>query len=113
MHISFIKTLNMIPIVSYQKLIYRGLGNNNILSNLDVYRLCPLSRSTALLHVSYKYPKTICSSIVNYRQTHEANLDPQRFQCNWETSLYKNPFHNHVVTGNLDIVENIHYSEKV
>ena len=93
-------------VVNYENKFVEDLSINKILCNVNTMKLCPLSRSAAMPTVSYKYPKTIRSSIVNYRQTHEANLDPQSIQCMCETSSFKDPFHNHVVTGNLDIIQN-------
>jgi hypothetical protein len=67
---------------------------------------CPLGGTAATPTVSFKYPATIRSKIVNYRQTHEANLDHQQLVCDCESSLFKDNHHQHVVTGNLDIIQN-------
>ena len=57
--------------------------------------------------ISYKYLPSIRSKILNYRQTHEANLDATNMSCDCNTSDFKDSHHQHVVTGNLDVVENI------
>ena len=93
-------------IVSYENKFVEDLGLNKLLKTPSIMNLCPLSRSAAMPTVSYKYPKTIRSSIVNYRQTHEANHDPNNLHCSCETNPFKDSYHNHVVTGNLEIIEN-------
>ena len=93
-------------VVTYENKFVEDLGLNKLLKTPNIMNLCPLSRSAATPTVSYKYPKTIRSSIVNYRQTHEANFDPNSLHCTCDTNPFKDSYHNHVVTGNLEIIEN-------
>ena len=54
-------------VVSYENKFVEDLGLNKLLKTLSIMNLCPLSRSAVMPTVSYKYHKTIRSSIVNYR----------------------------------------------
>lgn len=61
--------------------------------------------------ITYSYDKPIGAKIFNYRQTIQ-NLDVQEFlqtglQCNCNTSNFKNPYYQHIITGDLNIIENI------
>ena len=62
--------------------------------------------------VVYKYAKPIRNCIFNYKET-IANLDVQYFidnydsPCECENSIYIDKTHNHIITGNLNIVENV------
>ena len=60
--------------------------------------------------VGYRYNPSIAGLIFNYKQA----LDPvvinstntMNIDCDCQNSAYKNNHHNHVITGNLDIVQN-------
>ena len=93
-------------VVQYTNKYVEDINLNKILKDPDIMRSCPLGGTAAAPTVSFKYPATIRSKIVNYRQTHEANLDHRQLVCDCESSQFKDSHHQHVVTGNLDIIEN-------
>ena len=58
--------------------------------------------------ISYKYSPTIGSTIFNYSKFSKdiriENID--NYPCVCENSRFKDVFHNHIVTGSLDIIDN-------
>ena len=69
----------------------------------------PLEQSDSPMIV-YKYTKPVRNKIVNYRQTvQSAVYDEWRAnegRCDCHNSPFKDEYHDHVITGNLDIVQN-------
>ena len=92
-------------VVNYANKYVEDLGLNRIIRDPEVSKKCPLGGTAGQPTVSFKYSPTIRSKIVNYRQTHEENLNPEDIQCSCGTSDYKDSHHQHVVTGDLSIIE--------
>ena len=71
--------------------------------------IVPKTRPT----IVYKYINPIRGKIFNYKQTMselkvtEFIEDYDNISCKCDTSKYKDPNHNHIITGNLDIVNNL------
>ena len=82
------------------------LNLNRIMNDKEVSDSCPVSRPMIVLN----YTKPVRSKILNYRQTvQESNFDSWRSDegvCNCHRSIFKDPNHNHVITGNLNIISN-------
>ena len=97
---------NNFMVVQYTNKYVEDINLNKILKDPEIMRCCPLGGTAASPTVSFKYPATIRSKIVNYRQTHEANLDHRQLVCDCVSSQFKDHHHQHVVTGNLDIIQN-------
>ena len=58
--------------------------------------------------VSFKYGPTIRSKIVNYRKTHLEELDHKIMSCECASNKkFMDKHHGHVVTGNLEIIDNL------
>ena len=87
---------------------YLNLGK--ILRNNDVEQKWPIFKDEKfrLPMTIYKYEKKTSSLFFNYRQTIE-NLDLERWQgnkpdCSCSTSNFKDDFHGHIITGNLNVI---------
>merc|ERR1739840_94119 len=54
---------------------------------------------------------SISGNILNYKETLEgdliSDLNNNIFPCNCQTSQFKDDQHGHIITGNLDIIENV------
>ena len=60
--------------------------------------------------IGYRYNRSISGLVFNYKQALDPlvvnSTDITNINCNCNSSPYKDNYHNHVVTGNLDIIEN-------
>ena len=69
----------------------------------------PLDQSEKPMIV-YKYTKPVRNKIVNYRQTVQSAVYDEwttnEGRCDCHNSPFKDEYHGHVITGNLDIVQN-------
>ena len=59
--------------------------------------------------VVYKYEPTIRNKIFNYKETAEEYEigTEENMSCQCEDSVYRDPHHGHIVTGDLNIIDNI------
>ena len=61
--------------------------------------------------IGYKFNKSLAGKVLNYKQTLTEEslqqLDNDPTPCNCHLSSFKDPHHNHIVTGNLNIIENL------
>ena len=92
--------------VEYTNKYVENINLNKIIKDPEIMKLSPLGGTAATPTVSFKYPAPIRSKIVNYRQTQEDILDHHQLVCDCANNQFKDSHHHHVVTGNLDIVEN-------
>ena len=84
-----------------------------ILHPKDVFQSLPFTSNTKkkklIPSINYSYVPPIRSKILNYcKVLKEFNIEdgPMFPTCNCEYSEFKDPYHNHVITGNLNIVKN-------
>ena len=60
--------------------------------------------------IGYRYNASIAGQIFNYKQSLSPEIinstDTTNFQCECHNSMFKDPHYNHVISGNLDIVQN-------
>ena len=91
--------------------IIQDLGLSRIFRDESLLEALPKNVTLKNPTIVYRLGKTIRGKIFNYRQT-LANLDVDNFianydnlQCGCETSKFKDPHHNHIITGDLSIVE--------
>ena len=56
----------------------------------------------------YRYDQPIRNRLFNYQRTCDGYINGQEngMQCDCDSSIFKDKDHNHVVTGDLDIIEN-------
>ena len=98
---------NQFLVVNYVNKYVEDIGLSKILKASDIRQLFPGSGHSAGPTVSYKYQSSIRGKILNYRKTHDDNLDPTLLTCDCADSTFKHQHHQHVITGNLDIIENV------
>ena len=83
---------------------------SNILHNKKVQSLIPPYLDTSVPTISYKYTKTISSSIFNHVKTvSEFEVDRfchNEYPCECGQSPFLSTHHGHVITGNLSIISN-------
>ena len=80
------------------------LNLNRIMNDKEVSDSCPVSRPM----IVFNYTKPVRSEILNYRQTvQDSDFDSDEGTCNCHQSVYKDPNHDHVITGNLNIISNL------
>ena len=77
------------------------------MNDKEVSDSCPVSRPM----IVFNYTKPVRSEILNHRQTvQDSDFDSWRSDegtCNCHQSVYKDPNHDHVITGNLNIISNL------
>ena len=60
--------------------------------------------------IGYRFNKSLAGKILNYKQslTEESlkQFDDGLITCNCHSSNFKDPHHQHIITGNLDIIKN-------
>ena len=78
-------------VVSVVNKYVEDLALSKILKDTEIKKLCPLSGIAEAPIVSYRYLPAIRSQILNYRQTHEENLDPTSMSCDCSSSDFRLP----------------------
>lgn len=94
--------------------VNKGLEHLNlskILRSPDVVRHLPesLQDEDERPMVSYQLRAPIRNKILNYKETVDSidfNKDIEEYPCDCAQSTFCNPDHGHIITGNLNIVEN-------
>ena len=80
-----------------------------ILNDPAIRDAFPLERSNNPMIV-YKYTKPVRNKIVNYRQTVQSAICDEWMtnvgRCDCQYSPFKDDHHDHVITGNLNIIQN-------
>ena len=60
--------------------------------------------------IGYRYNQSIAGKLFNYKKAlspeYLQTIDVDNFQCNCQNSIFKDNHHKHIITGNLDIVQN-------
>ena len=72
----------------------------------DIKAKLPIRDTYRTPNISYKYTPTIRSKVTNYHDVIFSDSCHENMTCNCEQSAYKDSHHQHVLTGNLDIVRN-------
>ena len=60
--------------------------------------------------IGYRFNRSIAGNIFNYKESLSeesiGKFENGDFHCNCQNSIYKDDHHGHVITGNLEIIEN-------
>ena len=96
---------NQFIVLKYVNKYVEDIGLSRILKDHASSQLFPAHGHIAT-PVSFKYLPSIRSKVTNYRQTNDENLDPDSLSCDCSSSTFKDQHHNHIVSGNLDIIQN-------
>ena len=97
---------NQFIVVKYVNKYVEDIGLSRILKDHANSQLFPVHGHIATPSVSFKYLPSIRSKVTNYRQTNDENLDPDSLSCDCSRSTFKDQHHSHIVSGNLDIIQN-------
>ena len=96
---------NQFIVVKYVNKYVENIGLSRILKDHASSQLFP-AHEHIVTPVSFKYLPSIRSNVTNYRQTNDENLNPHSLSCDCSSSTFKDQHHNHIVSGNLDIIHN-------
>ena len=94
-------------VVKYVNKFVEYVNFRKIFKNPEVLQAAPFkSTNLSVPIISFKYTPTIRSTILNYKQTYLENTDLSNISCNCTSSNFIDPHHQHIVTGDLSIIEN-------
>lgn len=93
-------------VIEFVNKIVESVNIRKILNNEDVKNKLSISDSLRIPNISMKYSKTIRSSITNYKETVHSNINPNDLVCDCSNSSFKDKDHNHIITGDLNIIDN-------
>ena len=94
-------------VIDYTNKFVEYIDFRSIFRKNDICQVAPFkSKSHLQPSVSYKYPPTILAKVLNYKQTYGANLNSASLQCKCSTSTFKDNVHNHIISGDLSIINN-------
>ena len=102
------KKSNSFIVVNYVNKFVEYIDFRKIFKMEQVTKAAPFkSKSHQQPTLSYKYPPTIRSKVLNYKKVYnEANIDSETLKCNCASSRYIDPTHKHVITGELSMISN-------
>ena len=101
------KPINKPPHYLVKKFANKFVNISKLLQLEDVRNLLPVSDTFRLPNTSYNYSPTIRPKMTNYRDTIFSELNHENMTCDCGNSRFNDNNHEHVVTGNLEIVENV------
>ena len=94
-------------VVKYVNKFVEYINFRKIFNNHEVQQAAPFkSTNLSVPIISFKYTPTIRSTVLNYKQTYFEILDPSNISCNCTSSKFIDPHHQHIITGDLSIIEN-------
>ena len=93
----------------------QDIGLEHIFRDTNLLKTLPDNNKYKKPAIVYKYGPTVRSKIFNYRETFQ-NIDVDDFlnnnlTCDCLNSPFKDPHHQHIVTGNLSIVKDTRLKE--
>ena len=95
-------------VVNYANKYVEYVNFNQIFMSKDILAISPFPNNSLLQPtISYKYPNSIRSKILNYKDVYDSNLDPSTLSCDCSSSRFVDQTHNHIITGDLDIIDNV------
>ena len=94
-------------VIKFANKLVEYINISKLLQSEDVKNLLPVNDTFRIPNISYSYTPTIRSKVTNYRDAIFSELNHEDMTCDCENSIFKDNNHNHVVTGNLEIIENV------
>ena len=94
-------------VINFVNKIIEKVNISKILKAENVKGKLEVSDSIRILNISLKYSNSIRSVITNYKDTIESNTNHEDLLCECANSPFKDIHHNHILTGDLNIVENV------
>ena len=99
---------NSIFVVDYVNKYIEYVNFRKVFTDIEVQEAAPFSsKHFKCPTVSYKYPPTIRSKVLNYKEAYNANIDPDALNCKCSTSEYADPSHKHIITGDLSMIDSL------
>ena len=76
-----------------------------LVNNIDLISCFPIKETYP--KISFRYSQTLGSMVFNYAKFSKEIVieDLEQYNCECHNSIFKDEFHNHIVTGNLDVLE--------
>ena len=76
-----------------------------LINNIDLVSCFPIKETYP--KISFRYSQTLGSMVFNYAKFSKEIMieDLEQYGCECNNSIFKDEFHNHIVTGNLDVLE--------
>ena len=94
-------------VIDFVNKIIEKVNISKILKDENVKGKLEVSDSIRIPNISLKYSNSIRSIITNYKDTVESNTNHEELLCECVNSPFKDVHHNHILTGDLNIVENV------
>ena len=79
---------------------FKKIFNSETVFNASPFTSCHLSNP----RISFEYPRTIKSKVLNYREVYNSDLDPVTMSCSCQGSKFYDDHHGHIITGDLSLV---------
>ena len=99
---------NFFLVVNYVNKHVEYINFRKIFSNSDVSAASPFkSDNISAPSISYHYPKTIRSKVLNYKEAYDNYCDPNTLSCDCNSSAYRDSHHKHVITGDLSFIKDV------
>ena len=81
------------------------LRNNSVTDKIPIYFI---DKEPPI--IGYKFNRSIAGNIFNYKESLSeesiGNFENGDIQCSCQNSIYRNDHHGHIITGNLEIIQN-------
>ena len=93
-------------IIKFANTFVENINLNKLLQDEAIKNKLAVDDTFRIPNISYSYTSPIRSKVTNYREVIFSGLYHEHMICDCEDSIFKNKDHSHVVTGNLEIVDN-------
>ena len=102
-----INTFDSYLVIDFEHKYIDTLGIPQLLREQELISSFPLKETYP--KISYKYSQTLGSMVFNYAKFSKELLieNVEQYECECENSAFKDNFHNHIVTGNIELLRDI------
>ena len=94
-------------VIKFVNKIIEKVNISKILKEENVKSKLEVSESIRIPNISLKYSNSIRSMITNYKETVQSNTNHEDLSCECTNSPFNDINHNHILTGDLNIVKNV------
>ena len=102
---TYVETFKSYLVINFEHKYIDALNIPQLIHNQALMSCFPIKETYP--KISFKYSQTLGSMVFNYakfsKELHIENLEHYVCECN--QSLFKDEFHNHIITGNLNVLE--------
>ena len=100
-----VNTFNSYLVIDFEHKYIDSLNIPQLIRNQELISCFPLDETYP--KISFKYSQTLGSMVFNYakfsKELHIENLE--QYECECENNVFKDEFHNHIVTGDINVLE--------